>query len=64
MSDKWQVVRRWAIASGPVYQCAVYKWGEWIFLGPYADTLDELRNDLEAMRRALDQPVVDLERES
>lgn len=57
--EKWRVIRRsHPLGSTPVYQCAVFKFGKWIPLGPWAYDFGDLVEDLDAMRWACDQPVV------
>lgn len=58
-SESWRILRRRVPFSGEVLQFAVYKHGQWIPLGPWADDLETLRADAAKMLAACDEPILE-----
>lgn len=57
--ETWRILRRRVPLAGEVLQFAVYKHGQWIPLGPWADDLETLRADAAKMLAACDEPILD-----
>lgn len=57
--QSWRIVRRRVILAGEIIQPCVFKHGHWIPLGPFCDSLDEVREYARALLAACEQPILE-----
>ena len=61
IGDTWRIVRRRVPIAGIVLQpCVMRPSGATIPIGPWAETIEELRADVQGILAACDEPILEM----